>query len=206
MPAALWALLAVMVGIEAILQMSDAGLIGTPRWRGLAYGYGAFWPGLLGGWQPNYGAQPVLMFATYALLHADLGHLLGNGITLILLGLLVVERVGLRGFWIVALSAALGGALGFWALASGPRPMVGASGLLFGLAGALTVWEGARLLRRGKSLAPVLQVAGGLVALNVLMWISTGGNLAWQAHLAGFLAGAAVAVLLRENTETTTDS
>ena len=32
-----------------------------------------------------------------------------------------------------------------------------------------------------------------LVALNVILWLATGGQLAWQTHLGGFLAGAVLA-------------
>lgn len=174
-----------MVAAELVLQAADAGWIGTPRWRSLAYGYGAFWPGLLGDWRPNYGAQPVLMFVTYAFLHADFSHLLGNAIALAALGVLVIDRAGLRGFALIFMLAALGGALIFWALNTGPRPVVGASGAIFGLAGALSYWQ---TLRRDH-LGPLLGAALALSAANVIMWLSTGGQIAWQAHLGGYLAG-----------------
>ena len=61
-----WVLIAIVlvcVVIEMMLQGADFGLLGSPRWRGLVYQNGGFWRGLLDNWQPNYAAQPAVMFA-----------------------------------------------------------------------------------------------------------------------------------------------
>jgi membrane associated rhomboid family serine protease len=101
----------------------------------------------------------------------------------------------------VWVAATLGGALGYAALASAPQPMVGASGALFGLAGALVWLQVADLAAEGAAarevaLALALPVAG-LIVLNLLMYWAMGGRLAWQTHLGGVLAGAAAGALLR---------
>ena len=74
----LWALIMACVLPEAVLTMADWGLMGSLRWRTVAYQNGAFWAGLLRDWQPNFAAQPVTMFATHAFLHAGPTHLIGN--------------------------------------------------------------------------------------------------------------------------------
>jgi membrane associated rhomboid family serine protease len=184
-------------GVELILIAADHGLIGTPRWRGLAYQNGAFWAGLLYNWQPNYDAQPWLMFVTYAFLHTGFGHLAGNMLTLFFLGRIVQERVGQRGLAALYAVSAIGGAAAFAAMNSSPQPMVGASGALFGLAGAWQYWEWRARVRAARHTWPVWRMVLGLVALNVVLWWWQDGRLAWETHLGGFIAGWVGAVVLR---------
>jgi len=195
------ALLVVLVlcsAIELTLQGADHGLWGSVLWRGLAYQNGGFWIGLLGNWQPNYAAQPVAMFATYGFLHGGFAHLAVNMITLLSLGRIVTERGGQRGFLLIYGASLLGGAVGFAALSSAVQPMVGASGALFGLAGAIIGWEytARRLARSG--LWPVLRAVLLLTLLNLVMYWAMDGRLAWETHLGGFLAGWATAWRVRE--------
>ena len=199
--AAHWVLVLIVVlcaAVEAALQGADHSLWGTARWRGLAYEYGGFWRGLLGSWQPNYTGQPALMFASYGFLHAGAMHLAVNVISLVSLGQIVIERVGLLRFAVIYAAALLGGAAGFALLSSAVQPMVGASGALFGLAGVGVGWEytARRALREG--LGPVLRVIAILIALNLVMYWAMGGSLAWETHLGGFVAGWVAGWWIRE--------
>ena len=175
--------------VEVILLSADGGLLGTPLWRGLAYQNGAFWPGLLDNWRPNYAAQPTLMFATYALLHGGPGHLVGNMVTLLPLGEVVGARVGQGGFLVLYAASALGGGLGYAALDASALPMVGASGALHGLVGAWLRWEAMDRRTAGRAALPVLWIGLGVVALNLVMWVTQDGFLAWQTHAGGLVAG-----------------
>ena len=174
---------------ELILQAADLGLIGSARWRPLAYQNFAFWVGLLQDWRPNYALQPYAMFVTYSVLHGGLGHLVGNLAALAVLGPIVVEQAGPRGFLAVWILSVLGGAVAFGLLSSSPQPMVGASGALFGLAGAWLAWDGQEARRLRAPLWPVLGRMAGLVLLNGVLWVLQGGQLAWETHLGGFAAG-----------------
>lgn len=186
---ALLGLIGLCCGVELILVTADYGLIGTPRWRGLAYQNGAFWPGLLYNWRPNYAGQPALMFFTYAFLHSGLGHLFGNMVTLFFLGRIAQDRVGQGGMVALYAVSAIGGAAAFALLSSSPQPMVGASGALFGLAGAWQYWEWVDRRRTGRRPWVVARTVLGLVLLNVLLWLWMSGGLAWETHLGGFIAG-----------------
>ena len=182
---------------ELLLLGADGGFWGSARWRPLAYQNGAFWAGLLHGWQPNYAAQPVTMFFTYAWLHAGPGHLAGNLLALVWLGPGVVARRGTAGLALLWATATLGGGAAFGLLTANPAPMVGASGALFGLAAAWTVAE----VRDCTGIRPRVIRALGLtlllVGLNAAAWLLQGGHLAWETHLGGFLAGLALAAAWR---------
>lgn len=184
-PPVIWILLGLCTLPELVLQGADAGFWGDRTWRGLTYQNGAFWRGLLGNWQPNYPFQPVLMFVTYAFLHGGLWHMGLNMVTLVSFGQVQAQRLGQGRFLILYGAAVLGGALVFALFGPRSAPMVGASGGLFGLAGAmvLDLWWDNRTWR-----GIVVPVAV-LIALNVVMYYAGGGVLAWQTHLGGFIAG-----------------
>ena len=196
LPALGWGLIAACTLVEAVLWVGDTGALG-PGGRLLrlfALDYAGFWPGLLRGWRSNYPGQGAAMFLTYGLLHGGMLHLVTNMATLWSLGRGVAWRVGARGFGLIYLAATLGGGAGFALLGSGTAPMVGASGALFGLAGALLAWDWADRRARGLRLGPVARMGALLVAMNVVMWWALDGRLAWETHLGGFLAGSALAL------------
>ena len=174
---------------EVLLSGADWGLWGSPRWRLWAFQNAGFWSGLLHNWRPNYAVQPWTMFLTYGFLHAGAVHFLVNMTTLVSLGPPLADRLGAgRLVWLYA-GAIVGGALGFAALSSEVLPMVGASGALFGLAGAHVAlhYRARRAVRASQR--PVLRAVLGLVALNLLLWWAMNGQLAWQTHLGGFVTG-----------------
>ncbi|MFU8778601.1 MAG: rhomboid family intramembrane serine protease, partial [Roseovarius sp.] len=110
-------------------------------------------------------------------------------------------RAGQGRFAAIYALSLLGGAVGFALLSTAVQPMVGASGALFGLVGALVGWDYAarRLARAG--IGPVLRVIGLLVLLNLVMYWGMAGNLAWETHLGGFLTGWVAGWWLRERPE-----
>lgn len=179
-------------GLEFLMVASDLGLTGSVRWRSLVLQYGGFWPGLMRDWQPNFGSQPWTMFFSYSVLHAGFMHLLGNMLMLLWIGQGLVARTGQIGFALLWLCSALGGAMMFGALTSTPTPMVGASGCVFGLIGAVVVFD---YILPGKY-AKALGITLTLVVLNIVMLVVEGGLLAWQTHLGGYLTGALAAFVL----------
>ena len=195
LPGIVWGLILLCLLPELVLQGADHGLWGSARWRPLAYQNGAFWAGLLYGWRPNYAAQPWVMFLSYAWLHAGAAHLAGNLGALLWLGPQVAARRGAAGLILIWLAAVLGGGVAFGVLATTPAPMVGASGAVFGLAADWLVAE-VRAARgtRARMLRAAALVAF-LVAINIAAWALQGGQLAWETHLGGFLAGAGLVLV-----------
>lgn len=195
-PLSVWVLAALCTAPEMVLLGADFGLWGSARWRPLAYAEAAFWAGLLHGWTPNYAGQPVTMFVTHSWLHQGPSHLAGNLAALFWLGPQLVARRGAAGlvlFWCVAVPA---GGLAFGLIGASPAPMVGASGGLFGLAGEWVVAEVRAAAGRSARILRGVGLTALLVGLNGAAWVLQGGQLAWEAHLGGFLAGVGLAVLL----------
>lgn len=182
-------LIALTCAPELILQAADRGWIGSTVWRLTAYSHGALWAGLLDDWRANYTGQAAAMFLTYGFLHGGLLHLAGNMAGLFCLAPLSLRRLGPRGFALLYVAMLLGGGLGFVLLSVSLRPVVGASGVVYGLAAAWIYWDmRARVLRgqgRGRSWAHL----AALFAVNLLSWYLLGGELAWQTHLGGAVAG-----------------
>jgi len=198
-PRGAW-LLGLLIGAMCAIELAIWGggvLLGAvPGVRGLVLENGAFWPGLLRDWRPNYAVQPWTMFVTYGFLHSGLIHLAVNMLALWSLGLRAIERVGVGGFALLYGASLIGGAIAFGLLAADLRPMVGASGALFGLAGAVLAWERFDRSSGGLSPWPVAQAVALLLALNLVLWWAMDGLLAWQTHLGGFATGWLVAVLV----------
>lgn len=182
--------------VEMVLQAGDLGWLGVSRFRQVVYEHAGFWPGLLSNWQPNYRFQEWLMFLSYGFLHAGLWHLVLNMITLWSLAGIVIERVGSIRFSAIYAVSILGGGAGYGLLSDSFRPMVGASGALFGLAGAILAWEYLDRFVLKDRLWPVARAALLLVGLNIALYFAMGGVLAWEAHLGGFVTGWVMAMLV----------
>lgn len=188
-PGIIWLIILLCLIPELLFSGSDLGIWGARQWRQIAFQYGGFWIGLLGNWQPNFSAQPYTMFISYGFLHAGPVHFLVNALTLLSLGSALAGSLSKQKLLLLYLLSLIGGALGFAALASSVAPMIGASGALFGLAGALLAQEFLHRSARSRSLWPVFQAVAGLIALNAVLWWAMHGQLAWQTHLGGFVAG-----------------
>jgi len=178
--------------IEAVLTLSG-GPSGMGALRRVAFVHGAFWPRMLDSWAPVWPGQPAAMFLTYAFLHGGLMHMIFNMLILLHLGRETVDRVGPWGFVLFFLVTSAGGGAAFWAMSSAQGPMVGASGAVFGLFGATMFWDWQRRRAAGVEVGPVLKMGLGLVLMNVVLYVLVQGYLAWEAHLGGFVAGAAAA-------------
>ena len=198
-PRSIWVLAILCAIPEVLLLGADWGLWGSARWRSLAYTQGALWAGLLHGWTPNFALQPVTMFFSYAWLHTGPGHLLGNLAALLWLGPQVVARRGVWGLILIWGAAVLGGGVAFGLLTSSPAPMVGASGALFGLAADWVVAEVQREKQWRARTLRCLSLIAVLLALNAAVWAIQHGDLAWETHLGGFLAGLLLSTLWRDH-------
>lgn len=135
-------------------------------------------------------------FVTSAFLHQTgfLPHILFNMFALYQLGPMLEQRFGRSRFLALYLLSAIGGSVAYLLLADPSDPgswrsaVVGASGAVFGLFGALFVVN-RRLGLESRGLI-------GVIAVNAVIGFVPGLNIAWQAHLGGLITGALVAAVL----------
>ena len=110
-------------------------------------------------------------------------HIAFNMWALIVVGPSLERALGRVRFIAVYLVSALGGSVFFYLLAPANAPAIGASGAIFGLFGAWFV-----LARR---LHLDARMIVGLIAVNLLISFTVSG-IAWQDHVGGLVAGAAL--------------
>lgn len=146
------------------------------------------------------GMQPVLFLdrpwtiVTNLFAHGSIWHLLFNMLTLYFFGSYLIRLTGVKTFLIIYF---LGGILGnaFYLLLASPfNIVIGASGAIFALGGALTV------------LVPKLKVIVFPVPVPLPLWVAIIGifliltflpAIAWQAHLGGLVFGLLAGLILR---------
>ena len=156
---------------------------------------------LLLGMQPATLLERPWTMVTNLFVHGNFWHILANMITLFFFGRFLTGLVGTRSFYIIYF---LGGVMGnvlfmlfaFLGFLTSPYSIViGASGAIFALGGALTV------------LTPKLKVFIFPIPIPIPLWIAVIGGffimsspgIAWQGHLGGLLTGLAAGAILRNN-------
>lgn len=185
-PTILW-IIGLNVAVQAVLEFVSPSLANTlVRWFGftpLAYTgeAGADWWSLV--------AAPI----TYQFIHGGWMHLGVNMLSLAAFGAPVERTLGPRRFVAFYLSSGLAAALIHFAFNfESPEVVVGASGAISGIFGAvlMLLWQTGRMPR-------ILPVAGVWIAMNVFFGVvggtpgAGGDQVAWIAHIGGFLYGLA---------------
>ncbi|MEX1207133.1 MAG: rhomboid family intramembrane serine protease [Acidimicrobiia bacterium] len=127
---------------------------------------------------------------TSMFLHASPAHVGFNMWALYLFGPALERRYGSLPFSLLYLTAGLGGSA-LYHLVGRDNPAVGASGAIFGLMGALIVTLYRQ--RHTPMARAVLSQLMLLLAINLALPLVI-ANIAWEAHLGGLIAGAAVAI------------
>jgi rhomboid family protein len=159
--------------------------------------------------RPTYHKQPLLSVLYSMFLHGGWLHLLGNMLFLFVFGNNIEDRLGRIRFLLFYLFCGYAAAYAFALLnQTSTEPLIGASGAISGVLGAyLIIYPRARVW----SLVPVLFfIPLRLPAWLVLgLWfvlqglysagfaVSGAGSVAYQAHVAGFLIGALLALPLQ---------
>ncbi|MFN8017841.1 MAG: rhomboid family intramembrane serine protease [Acidimicrobiales bacterium] len=152
---------------------------------------------------PPEGKVVLLALVTCMFLHGSIAHLAGNMLFLWVFGGKVEDRLGRANFLLLYLIGGIVATLGFVAVnQTSPIPLIGASGAIAVAMGAYLV-----LLPRGRILTVIATAAFQVVyvpaAVVLLLFFVTQfstneEDVAWQAHAAGMLVGAAAALALRQ--------
>jgi membrane associated rhomboid family serine protease len=155
--------------------------------------------------RPNYSKIPFLSVLSSMFLHGGLLHLLGNMLFLWVFGNNVEDRLGHIRFLLFYLVCGYVAAYGFaLTTPNSTETLVGASGAVAGVLGAyLVLFPRARvftLLGIFPLVLPAWVVLGSWFALQWLYFqgagMGQGSNVAYFAHVAGFVAGVVLVVLL----------
>ncbi len=135
----------------------------------------------------------VWQLLTCALLHGGAWHLVVNCIGILFFGQLVEQRLGTRRYLRFLAGAQLTASLGFLFLASiqdTRLPMIGASGIDFGLILLCAFWyPGLRVNLFFVLAVPLWALAAVYVFVEAMMLLESGGGVAHSAHLGGALYG-----------------
>lgn len=196
--------LAELVLLRFNMELHDK-LFMSPLGRG--DGILMLWPP---GWEPLVQGFEFWQLFTYQFLHGGFFHLFFNMLFLFVFGPAVEDRLGRIGF---AAFYLIGGvaAGGVHMLAGGEQtpfgylamPVVGASGSISAVTGAFLVLfpkAGVRafvlFLVIGVFTIPAWWIIGFAIARDLIMSGIGTGNVAYEAHLGGYLYGAAISVFL----------
>lgn len=171
-----------------------APLLGLGSARTASVMLGGFWAPLVGEGVGLYPGQGIAMFLTYGLLHSGLLHLAMNMISLAAVGRELVRMIGSARMALTYLLSQIAAGLVFAWMEPGAGPMVGASGAVFGLAGALVGYAAITLRRRHRPMTPLVRAVALILGLNVALTLLM-PSIAWQAHLGGGVAGLVLGVV-----------
>jgi len=131
---------------------------------------------------------------TAPLLHANLEHLISNGVVFAIIGFMLEPLIGPRWFAAMYAAGALGGSLCSIALNDASIPAVGASGAIMGvLGGAFFCGASAKAGPKGRK----MQSWALRMMLPALIPLAANSHVDYAGHLGGVLAGLAGGVLLQ---------
>ncbi|GAC1324770.1 MAG: hypothetical protein NVSMB25_22610 [Thermoleophilaceae bacterium] len=144
------------------------------------------------GWldAPDVAAGEVWRLVTAGFLHAGFIHIAFNVYVLYVLGSMLEPAIGRLRFGLIYFVSLLAGSFG--ALLLSPNsPTVGASGAIFGLAGAALV------IMRNRGVRPMDSGLPLFIGINLLLTVTL-SNVSIGGHIGGLIGGALAAVLMYE--------
>jgi membrane associated rhomboid family serine protease len=173
----------------------------------------AFWPTRFS--QDGGFADPAawLSAVTYSFMHGGFAHIAVNMIWLAAFGSPLAGRIGavrMAIFWVVT---SIASAFAFYAVHPNDMvPLVGASGVISGMMGAAARYGFRRVpdvlhKNRSEFAGPLLSIPAALTSRTVLIFVATwflinllagmvtltpsveAANIAWEAHIGGFIVG-----------------
>lgn len=149
--------------------------------------------------------QVLLTALTYSFMHGSWSHIGMNMLFIVTFGSPLARRMGVGGFLIFWLVTAVAGALFYYIFnIDSPNSVVGASAVVSGMLGAIARFGYGRSffhpalygdilpIRIAIRSRDIVTIMGFWLICNLLYGVSESmfdGNIAWQAHIGGLLAG-----------------
>ena len=145
----------------------------------------------------QYGIEPreadgLIGIAAAPFLHAGFGHLIGNTVPFVIMGILIALGGAARIVAVTVIVMLVSG-MGVWLIAPDNTNHIGASGVVFGYA--------TYLMTRGFYNKNALEIGVGIIIAAVFGTALLGGlapqeGISWQGHLFGAIGGVVAARLL----------
>ena len=175
------------------------GLAWPAEFRSVPADVVAAWDALREGRFSGEGLWDFVTLFTCTLLHADIGHLLGNMLLLWIFAAVVKELLGSRWMFVIFVVTGILGTLVHTIFNAGEAiPILGASGAVMGFEGAYLalvvrwrlpdphVWPMARPVAPGRlAFVAILYIIGDYMGLVG----PAGAGIAYGAHIGGFIGG-----------------
>ncbi len=194
-------LCAIMVLVEGVFALAEAGLIGGRMgigWRVAAIeDFGL--PRELVDWMLERGEFSVdylKRFVTYPFLHADVMHMLFPAALLLALGKFVGDRFSWWAVLIVFIFSSAVGGIAWGLLAQTGGWLIGAFPPAYGMIGAFTFILWLQMRSMGENQLRAFQLIGVLMLIRLILGLLFGSDGLWIAELAGFVGGFAVSFLV----------
>ncbi len=201
LPPAVVAIFVCIAGIEGILSLAEAGLIGGPQaigWRlGLIRDYG--FSGQIFDLMVRNGVWPineVLRVLSYPFINRGFVEGLFALVLLLALGKMVAEAMGQLVFVALFVLSGVGGAVIYALLLNDPVWLVGAYPSVYGLIGAYSFVMWRTLGATGGPQHRAFSLIAILMGIQLLWGVFFNTGTTWVAELAGFVCGFGLSFLL----------
>ena len=153
---------------------------------------------------PKFALEAPWTFITSMFMHGSTGHLLGNMIFLFFIGGMLEQLIGWRRFLAVYFVSGLIGGLLVLFFIPEYTSVVGASGAIFGVLGALVILRPWEIIYFDFIPVPVIIFGGFYVLINLLAMMGyplavayVGEGVAYSAHFGGAIGGIAFGLYAR---------
>lgn len=183
-----------MAGIELVLSMGEAGLIGGPEAIGWRLGLVRDW-GFSGNFfdqmraQGFYPIEHMARFVTYPFIHLSFTHALIAIVLMLALGKMAAEVMGPLAMIALFVLSGIGGALAYSLLLNDPVWLVGAYPAVYGLIGGYSFLLWRKLATTGGRQLEAFTLIALLMALQLIWSLFASIGNGWVAELTGFVCG-----------------
>jgi len=194
LPAVVVILFLIMAGIEAVLTMGEAGLVGGPQaigWR-LAlvrdWGFsGDIFDAMLA--QGYWSWDNLARFVTYPFIHLSFTHALIAVVLMLALGKMAAEVMGQFAMLALFVVSGIVGALTYALVLDDPVWLVGAYPAVYGLIGGYSFLLWRKLAANGGQQLQAFTLIAMLMGLQLVWSLFASVGNGWVAELAGFVCG-----------------
>jgi membrane associated rhomboid family serine protease len=195
LPLVVWVLALPIIGIELVLGLAGAGLVGGAEgigWRLQLVERLAFSPDLMRYFLATgqYPLDGLHRLVSYPFVHGNLTHVVFVVVILLALGKMVGEVFRWWAVLLVFFASAIVGALVYTLVLPGvSAPLIGGYPPVYGLIGGFTFLLWVNLAAVGANKYRAFSLIGFLLGIQLVFGLLFGGGYEWVADLSGFACG-----------------